>query len=75
LPTLDEQVPQILRNARTIGIDLQAYIDQGLVRLQYDPPQEMEVDRHFQTIERQGLISRAPTRHAGPAIPEGEQPQ
>jgi circadian clock protein KaiC len=50
--TLDEQVAQVLRNGHTIGIDLQAHIDQGLVQLRYDPPQEMEVDRHFHEIER-----------------------
>ena len=50
--SLDEQVPQILRNARTIGIDLQPMIDRGIVRLHYDPPQEIEVDRHFHEIER-----------------------
>ena len=49
--TLDEQVPQIIRNASSVGIDLQPWIDQGLVRLQYDPPQEIEVDRHFHQIE------------------------
>lgn len=49
--TLDEQVPQVIRNASTIGIDLQALIDQGLVRLYYDPPQEIEVDQHFHKIE------------------------
>ena len=32
--TLDEQVAQVIRNANSIGIDLQAYIDSGLVRLQ-----------------------------------------
>ncbi len=30
--TLDEQVPQVIRNANSIGIDLQAMIDAGLVR-------------------------------------------
>jgi circadian clock protein KaiC len=50
--SLDEQVPQILRNAGSIGIDLQADIDRGLVRLHYDPPQEIEIDRHFHDIER-----------------------
>jgi circadian clock protein KaiC len=50
--TLDEQVPQVIRNARTIGIDLQASIDAGLVKLHYDPPQEMEVDHHFHMIEQ-----------------------
>ncbi len=50
--SLDEQVQQILRNAGTIGIDLQSWIDQGLVRLEYDPPQEIEVDHHFHRIEQ-----------------------
>jgi circadian clock protein KaiC len=50
--TLDEQIPQVLRNAASIGIDLQPWIDQGLVRLQYDPPQEIEVDHHFHQIEQ-----------------------
>ena len=50
--SLDEQVPQIMRNAMTIGIDLQAEIDRGLVKLHYDPPQEIDVDRHFHEIER-----------------------
>ncbi len=50
--SLDEQVAQIVRNAGTIGIDLQAQVDNGLVRLQYDPPQEIQVDRHFHEIER-----------------------
>ena len=49
--SLDEQVPQILRNAHSIGIDLQPWIDEGLVRVHYDPPQEIEVDRHFHEIE------------------------
>ena len=53
--SLDEQVPQILRNAKSIGIDLEAAIDAGLVRLQYDPPQEIEVDQHFHQIE--GLVT------------------
>ena len=44
--TLDEQVPQVLRNARSLGIDFQPDIDRGLVRLQYDPPQEIEVEPH-----------------------------
>ena len=42
----------MLRNAVTIGIDLQPTIDRGLVRLVYDPPQEIEIDRHFHEIER-----------------------
>jgi circadian clock protein KaiC len=50
--TLDEQVPQVIRNARTLGIELQPHIDSGIMRLQYDAPQEMEIDRHFHDIEQ-----------------------
>src|SRR5688572_7600389 len=50
--SLDEQVPQLLRNAASLGIDLQKEIDGGLVRLYYDAPQEIEVDYHFHKIER-----------------------
>ena len=49
--TLDEPPAQVLRNAHTIGIDLQSAIDKGLVHLWYELPQEFEVDRHFAQIE------------------------
>jgi circadian clock protein KaiC len=52
LLSLDEQVPQVVRNAASIGIDLQVAVDRGLVRLYYDPPQEIEIDHHFHEIER-----------------------
>jgi circadian clock protein KaiC len=52
LLSLDEQVPQVLRNAASIGTDLQAAVDRGLVRLYYEPPQELEVDQHFHKIEQ-----------------------
>lgn len=50
--SLDEQTPQILRNAASIGIDLQREIDRGMIQLYYDPPQEIEVDQHFHKIEQ-----------------------
>jgi len=50
--SLDEQVPQIIRNANSIGIDLQGAIDSGMVRVQYDTPQEIEIDHHFYNVER-----------------------
>jgi circadian clock protein KaiC len=50
--SLDEPVRQIIRNANSVGIDLQTYIDRGLVRVQFDTPQEIEIDRHFHDIER-----------------------
>jgi circadian clock protein KaiC len=49
--SLDEQVEQIMRNASTIGIDLPALVKGGLVRVEYEPPQEIEVDVHFHHIE------------------------
>jgi circadian clock protein KaiC len=50
--TLDEQIPQVLRNAKSIGIDFEPERDRGIVRLYYDPPQEIEVDYHFHKIEQ-----------------------
>jgi circadian clock protein KaiC len=52
LLTLDEQVPQVLRNAASIGIDLQPAVERGVVRLYYDAPQELEIDAHFHKIEQ-----------------------
>jgi circadian clock protein KaiC len=49
--TLDEPPAQVLRNAASIGIDLQPAIDRGVVRLVYDRPQEIEIDRHFAELE------------------------
>ncbi len=50
--SLDEPVRQILRNGATVGLDIQPFIDSGLIRIQYDTPQEIEVDRHFHDIEQ-----------------------
>lgn len=50
--TLDEQVPQVIRNANSIGIDLKQLIGSGVVRVQYDTPQEIEIDRHFHDVEQ-----------------------
>jgi circadian clock protein KaiC len=50
--TLDEPRAQVMRNASSIGIDLKPAIDQGLVRLVYDRPQEIEIDRHFLQLEK-----------------------
>ncbi|HZQ19031.1 MAG TPA: ATPase domain-containing protein [Terriglobales bacterium] len=49
--SLDEQVEQIERNAASVGIDLPELIKSGLVRAEYEPPQEIEVDVHFHHIE------------------------
>lgn len=49
--TLDEPAPQVIRNANSIGFDLQAEIDREMVDVWYEPPQEMELDQHFHDIE------------------------
>ena len=49
--TLDEPPAQVVRNANSIGIDLQPMIDAERVRLWFEPPQEIEIDRHFTQIE------------------------
>jgi circadian clock protein KaiC len=54
--SLDEQVPQILRNAASVGIHLEEPIETGLVHIEYEPPQEIEVDVHFHHIEE--LVER-----------------
>jgi circadian clock protein KaiC len=59
--SLDEPVQQILRNANSIGIDLAPHIASGIVRVQYDTPQEIEVDRHFHNIE-ETIAEFKPTR-------------
>jgi circadian clock protein KaiC len=50
--TLDESPDQLIRNAATIGIDLQREIGRGMIEVWYQSPQEMEVDRHFAEFER-----------------------
>lgn len=50
--SLDEQVHQIQRNATSLGMDLKGVMDSGLVRVEYEPPQEIEVDVHFAHIEK-----------------------
>jgi circadian clock protein KaiC len=47
LVSLDEHPAQIIRNAETVGIDLQAQINSGMIHILYDSPQELEVDVHY----------------------------
>jgi circadian clock protein KaiC len=49
--SLDEPVAQVLRNAASVGLALQPAIDRDLIRIVYDAPQEIEIDRHFYQIE------------------------
>ncbi|OGA19406.1 MAG: hypothetical protein A3I01_16330 [Betaproteobacteria bacterium RIFCSPLOWO2_02_FULL_65_24] len=51
--TLDEPVAQVMRNAASLGIDLQPSIERDMIRLWYEPPQEIDVDQHFARLEEQ----------------------
>jgi len=50
LVSLDEHPAQILRNAATLGLNLQEQIDADTVHVFYDCPQELEIDAHFHRI-------------------------
>ena len=50
LISLDEHPAQIVRNAETLGLGLQAQIDAGMIHLLFESPQELEIDYHFDSI-------------------------
>jgi circadian clock protein KaiC len=56
LISLDEHPAQIVRNAETLGLNLQAQIDEGTIHVLFDSPQELNIDLHFarivETIEK-----------------------
>ena len=59
LVSLDEHPAQILRNADTLGLNLQSQVDTGTIHVLFDSPQELNIDSHFakivETIERHDL--------------------
>jgi circadian clock protein KaiC len=50
LISLDEHPAQIVRNAETIGLNLQDQIDAGSIHVLFDSPQELNIDAHFAKI-------------------------
>jgi circadian clock protein KaiC len=52
LISLDEHPAQILRNAATVGLNLQEHVDSGMIHIFYESPQELEIDSHFARIVR-----------------------
>jgi circadian clock protein KaiC len=52
LISLDEHPSQIIRNAGTLGLDLKAQMDAGMIHIFYESPMELEVDAHFARIIR-----------------------
>jgi len=52
LVSLDEHPAQIIRNAETLGIDLQTLLDSGMLQIFYESPQELEIDPHYDRLVR-----------------------
>jgi len=52
LVSLDEHPAQIVRNAETLGLDLQEQIDSGIIHILFENPQELDIDAHFARIIR-----------------------
>jgi circadian clock protein KaiC len=50
LVSLDEHPAQIVRNAETLGLNLQSQIDDGTIHVLFDSPQELNIDVHFSKI-------------------------
>lgn len=52
LVSLDEHPQQLIRNAQTLGFDLQKAIDGGNLSIHYESPLELDLDVHFNRIVR-----------------------
>jgi circadian clock protein KaiC len=50
LISLDEHPAQIMRNASTIGLDLESQVKAGTIQILFESPQELDVDAHYSKI-------------------------
>jgi len=50
LISLDEHPAQIIRNAQTLGLNLQEQVDAGTIQILFESPQELEIDSHYARI-------------------------
>jgi circadian clock protein KaiC len=50
LVSLDEHPAQIIRNARTLGLNLEDQVADGTIKILFESPQELNIDRHFARI-------------------------
>jgi circadian clock protein KaiC len=50
LVSLDEHPAQIIRNARTLGLDLEEQVANGTIQIMFESPQELDIDSHFTRI-------------------------
>jgi circadian clock protein KaiC len=48
--SLDEHPAQIIRNAQTLGLNLQEQIDTGTIQILFESPQELNIDMHYARI-------------------------
>jgi circadian clock protein KaiC len=52
LVSLDEHPQQIIRNAQTLGLDLEKQVADGTIHIMFESPQELEIDSHYARIIR-----------------------
>jgi circadian clock protein KaiC len=52
LISLDEHPAQIIRNAQTLGLNLEEQVADGTIQILFESPQELEVDAHYARIVR-----------------------
>jgi circadian clock protein KaiC len=52
LVSLDEHPAQIIRNAQTIGLNLEEQVADGSIQILFESPQELDVDAHYARITR-----------------------
>ena len=52
LISLDEHPAQIIRNAQTIGLNLEEQVADGTIQIMFESPQELDIDSHYARIIR-----------------------
>jgi circadian clock protein KaiC len=50
LISLDEHPAQIIRNAQTLGLNLEEQVASGTIQILFESPQELDVDAHYARI-------------------------
>jgi circadian clock protein KaiC len=59
LISLDEHPAQIIRNAQTVGLNLEEQVADGTIQILFESPQELDIDAHYarivQLIEEQDI--------------------
>jgi circadian clock protein KaiC len=50
LISLDEHPAQIIRNAQTMGLNLEEQVADGTIQILFESPQELDIDKHYARI-------------------------